>query len=107
MNNRADFLNGLKVGDEVCYSNIYHGIQIANVTRITPKRMFRLSNGTAVNKDGSIRGDKYFFIREVTDKDRKAVIRRQMFGYVKRNLEVSNLNDDDLKQIYEIVKKYK
>lgn len=93
------WLDGLKEGDEVFYSGgRFYGGTIAKVKRFTPSRMIGLSNGTMVNKDGSIRGDKYFSIHPVTQKNRDEIEKRRLYSKV-RAIDFGRLSLEQLREV--------
>ena len=98
-----EWFAGLKVGDKVLYpSSRYHHEAIVKITRVTPSGMLGLSNGQMTNKDGSIRGDKYFSIKPITEEAYKRIFRRKMLKKL-HGTDFSQFSDVDLRKIYDLV----
>lgn len=100
----AEWFASLKIGDEVVYPSVgvWGGEMIVEITRSTPSGMLGLSNGRMANKDGSIRGKKYFRIHPVTQKVLDQIERRNML-YKVREFKFDKLTNEDLKKICNII----
>jgi hypothetical protein len=100
-----EWLENLKEGDLVYYRGVsrYNNGRIVKIKGFTPSRMIKLSDGTTINKDGSIRGDKYFYIHKPTDKHRYEIQRRILLSRV-REIDFGRIHNDQLKEILEICK---
>lgn len=99
-----EWLSSLEIGDKVVYPSMssWGGETIVRVSRKTPSGLLGLSNGHMTNKDGSIRGNKYFRIHPVTEKVKARILRRKMLSELKE-VKFDSFNDDDLKKIYKFI----
>lgn len=108
MNNeeRIEWVSTLQVGDFVAHKagSGHNYWAVAKITRITPSRRMNLSNGTIINPDGSIRGDKYFCIHPVTEDIRMKVWRQKAIYSLKKDLKIENLTNEQLKLLLEVIK---
>lgn len=51
-----EWLNELKVGDQVCYQNFWHGYQFETITKITQTGQIKTDKGNTFKKGISNRG---------------------------------------------------
>jgi preprotein translocase subunit YajC len=93
-----NWLDNLQVGDEVFVSGGHYYGAILKIRRFTPTRMIGLSNGTTINKDGSIRGNNHFYIHPVTQKNRDDIERHRLY----RKIKEVNFGRLSLEQLREI-----
>jgi len=99
---RTEWISTLKVGDEVAISSRYH-LQVCKVSKITPSGRLNLDNNAVVNSDGSIRGDSYNHIEQVTDEIRIKIWRGRAMNKIRLKMKLEKLTNKNLKIILDIV----
>lgn len=106
---KIEWIKGLKVGDEVALrgSSFMSSVSIYKIEKITPTGRLNLRHGYVINKDGSIRGDMFGGIEPVTDAIRQKIWRSNTQQYVRDELNVFKLSDNDLNRIFHIIKESK
>ncbi|MGP0689759.1 hypothetical protein ACW5UC_24755 [Priestia aryabhattai] len=106
---REEWVGTLKVGDKVAIRSGRYGYsawRIHEVVKVTPSGRKNLNNGTILNPDGSLRGDKYNYAHPVTNEIRRAIWRKRAEGTVSR-MNIRTLSDSQLKRIEEILEEGK
>jgi hypothetical protein len=98
-----EWLENLQEGDLVYYheGNRYNAGRIVKVKGFTPSKMIKLSDGTTINKDGSIRGNNHFYIHEPTDKHRYDIRRRMLLRKI-RDIDFERIKNDQLQEVLDI-----
>jgi hypothetical protein len=103
---REAWLITLRVGDEVACrrgSRFYRTWIITKIAKITPSGRFNLANGTIINPDGSIRGDKYFYIQPVTAEMRLENWRNRAIAKLRNDLKIDKLSNEQLKVLLKML----
>ena len=104
---RSEWLSSLKVGDEVWIQQGWHKKVIITITKITPTRKFRCSNGNLYNKSGSTGSDtwSYHSINKITPKIREEIVRRKLSDKIQYEIKTKLLKMDieSMKKIIEIM----
>jgi hypothetical protein len=113
MNNeeRKQWLDNLKVGDEVCYrvgSISFKNYVIKTIDKITPTRRFKIDD-LQFDSSGREMGntDKWQTTKEllpVTDEVRNAILKDKILSKIS-GFNFKTLNIEELKQIYTIITK--
>ncbi|PEF30353.1 hypothetical protein CON39_11820 [Bacillus thuringiensis] len=104
---QREWVKTLEVGDEVAIqgSGFARYWYIYKVVKITPSGRLNLSNGLIANPNGTLRGDTFNKIYEVTDDIRKSIWRRSA-QYKVSQIDVKNLPDEALKKMLEVYVQY-
>jgi hypothetical protein len=99
-----DWLNSLKVGDEVCYSTRWNGYIITKIAKITPTGQIKTEDGRTF-KGGWCRVNTWesYFLREVTEKVRDSILASKLIGHMK-SVDWYKVPLDKLKLVYKVLK---
>lgn len=97
------WLDSLKVGDEVCYYNRWSGYKITRIEKITPTRQIKTECGLAF-KRGYHRVDAWngYALQPATDEVRND-IRKRHIVFKLSNANWTYFQLEQLEQIYAIV----
>jgi len=102
LHNHKEWLDSLKVGDEVAILEGSYGVTIAHVSSRTPTGWIRVGN-EEFNSDGSIRGkDAHKGLYPVTEKHHRVVILRRIHNAIDRRV-LEKLSLDQLQRISIII----
>lgn len=112
MGRNKEWLDSLKVGDEVAMDVGSYGFRrysIATVTKITPTRRISTSNNLTFNADGSSYGRRdswssRTYLEPVTDKILEHNFRSSFIGTLK-SFKFEELTTEQLRSIESIIKK--
>lgn len=104
---QREWVKTLEVGDEVAietgtYSSHW---SIYKVVKITPTGRLNLSNGWVANPDGTLRGDTFNKIYEVTDEIRRLIWRRNTI-YKLSKADFKSLTDTALKKMLDAYEEF-
>ncbi|HDX9663279.1 TPA: hypothetical protein ROX91_001978 [Bacillus cereus] len=105
---QKEWVKTLEVGDEVAIESggfAYRYWSIYKVIKITPTGRLNLEKGLVANPDGTLRGDTFSKIYEVTDEIRKSIWRRSA-QYKVSKIDIKKLPDEALKKMLEIYVQY-
>jgi hypothetical protein len=100
----ANWLDGLKVGDEVCYHTRYHGYVFETIEKITPTKQIKTKNHTF--KNGYCRTgtwDAGLTLQPITQKVLDTARKSHLYGEIK-NTKFEILSLDQLERISIIIK---
>lgn len=102
---RLQWLSTLNADDEVAYTGggVFRSWTITKVRKVTPSGRLNLNDGTTINADGSIRGNKHFYIHPVTDEIRVSIWRNRAINKLRNNLKIEKLSNDDLKVLLKML----
>ncbi|HDR7786430.1 hypothetical protein PDN54_08095 [Bacillus cereus group sp. Bc252] len=103
---REEWIKTLKVGDEVAIRNgrfAHTQWSIYKIVKITPSGRFNLEQGTVINPDGSVRGNIYSYIHEVTEEIRNHIWRRKAEIMVSK-IDVKRISDEQIMMMLDIYK---
>ena len=110
MDNRQEWLDNLKVDDDVCYEygTFVTNYKICKVKRITPKRTFVLYDDLRFDKSGRLRLDSWHScqIEPITDEIRIKIHRQKLLRKIK-DFDAEKLSYEDLKKVEQIIKESK
>ena len=105
-----DWLDSLKVGDEVVIQSYGFGRErywrTYTVEKITPSGRKNLNNGMVVNTDGSIRGDNYNHIQELTKEISDRIWMSRAVNKIERELILRELSKEHLVGILKIMREH-
>lgn len=110
MVDRQQWLNNLKVGDEVFVKNQYHA-RICRITKMTPTRRMEVSEwaSTKFDKSGNQMGESWnsLTIYPVTDEVRDQLKRNELISFFKYDLQWKTLKTQQLLDIMKIIQETK
>jgi hypothetical protein len=95
------WLDSLQPGDEVCHYSRWHGYRITRIIKITPTRQMKTEDGYVFRGGYDRTGSEWVHIQPVTHEIKQGIWRKNAISTV-RNLEFSELTDDQLKSILDI-----